>query len=244
MVTACFDKKLREFCGGQKHLHRGLSGFVGCIFNCTYCVARCTIRRNLGRADLFQRTRVLYEKALCNGVWTKVLAKDLEMFFTVLNTSKATSFINTLSDGRMLLEDEEARINLFAAALGFEQHLFTILSHMPPVKRISNLPENMRIGVSVTCNADLHKIPRLKEMVPYNRVVHFKPLLEDLIQLRPSHLEGLQRIEIGFEHRTGNLGHHVTPCHHKWVVKILNMAHQVGIPYEDRFVEGARDNYI
>ena len=84
---------------------------------------------------------------------------------------------------------------------------------------------NLAFGVSVCCNADIHRIADLKETgVIQHRFVAFEPLLEE-IDVSAIDLDGIEWVIVGAE-----TGDEPRPCRQEWMKRIVARADEKGIP--------------
>lgn len=110
------------------------------------------------------------------------------------------------------------------------QHHFLVLTKRPErimdVLHCRNLPENLWLGVSVTCRADLWRISMLKESIPSatKRFISFEPLLGPVYQ-EGQKLGGVDWAIIGAQTGPGK----VAPGR-EWVERIIDAADACGVP--------------
>lgn len=83
----------------------------------------------------------------------------------------------------------------------------------------------MAFGVSVCCNADLHRLDELRETKHIqHKFVAFEPLLEE-IPVTTDNLAGMEWVILG-----GETGENPTYCKQEWLVEIVMVADSMGIP--------------
>ena len=108
--------------------------------------------------------------------------------------------------------------HMFIALTKWTEHL-TYYQEM-----LGDLPQNMWIGTSVTCQDDVHRIQELRDALPdVHKLVSFEPLHGPII----ADLTGIEWLIIGAE--TGNRKGRIKP-HAEWVENLQKNAESLGIP--------------
>lgn len=112
------------------------------------------------------------------------------------------------------------------------QHHFLVLTKRPErimdVLHCRDLPPNLWLGVSVTCQADLWRISMLKESIPSatKRFISFEPLLGPVYRVGQT-LSGVDWVIVGRE--SGNRKGRVPICK-SWVNNICEAVNLLGTP--------------
>jgi protein gp37 len=107
------------------------------------------------------------------------------------------------------------------------QHTYQILTKR--AKRMAEyfesrvIPPNAWIGVTVENRNAIERIDSIRHLDAKVKFLSCEPLLEDLGELE---LDGINWIIVG-----GESGVSARPMNEKWVVNIMNQAHQLNIPF-------------
>lgn len=238
-----------HFSGTYGHDFKGIHGY-GCNHNCSYCTGLQSVIYTLNRWYSKKPCKSRPSKQLINLIlsvidvstkqWNGNFAFDAKNFLRDAMRKQPYAFLNSQCDGNLLLKHDQARKTLIGAACMYPQHKYVLLSKDIPASKL-DLPNNIWIGVSISRNVDIYKIRVLKMMYPNQACVFFQPLREELTSLRSYHLVGLKHIEIGYERKTGNAGHHITHCNWQWVENIRRLAIRAGIAFPNCYIEGEKD---
>lgn len=182
---------------------KNLNIVIGCTFNCPYCYARCNAKRYFMTDDF--SVPQFYENKL-----------------RLLENKKPCTFLLT---GMSDFADWKPKWTekVFEKIKENPQNHFILLTKRPEqIKFFCNL-DNVWIGVTVTCRADLYRIEELKNNIKCRHYhVTFEPLFEDLGKIDFS---GIEWAVIGTE--TGNRKGKIY-AKPEWVNSIVNQANEHG----------------
>jgi len=140
---------------------------------------------------------------------------------------QSTVFVCSMSD----LFNEKISFNfidkVFNVIKDTPQHTYQILTKR--AKRMAEyfesrvIPPNAWIGVTVENRNAIERIDSIRHLDAKVKFLSCEPLLEDLGELE---LDGINWIIVG-----GESGVSARPMNEKWVVNIMNQAHQLNIPF-------------
>ena len=140
---------------------------------------------------------------------------------------QSTVFVCSMSD----LFNEKISFNfidkVFNVIKDTPQHTYQILTKRE--KRMAEyfesrvIPPNAWIGVTVENRNAIERIDSIRHLDAKVKFLSCEPLLEDLGELE---LDGINWIIVG-----GESGVSARPMNEKWVVNIMNQAHQLNIPF-------------
>jgi protein gp37 len=195
---------------------------TGCLNGCSYCYARKMAQRLKGRYgypadDPFRPT-------FHDDRMTEPVCLDLKGPFG----SKPKIFICSMGD--MFSEGVEAAwVNDILGMVQYCTRLnFLVLTKRPD--RIlelvhSTIPQNLWLGVSVTCQEDAWRIEELKRVLPVShKFVSFEPLHGPITAADPG---GIEWVIVGAE--TGNRKSKILP-ELEWIIDLVESAEKADVP--------------
>ncbi len=192
-----------------------INPITGCLNDCSYCYARRFAQRLAGRFG--------YPK---DEPYRPTFHPDkLEKVLNLKGKGKRI-FLNSMGEwGGPRVKQEWVKAAL-DAAYQKPEHTFMVLTKMPDrIGWMEDLiPFNVWMGVSVTCQADVWRIQRLKSELRRDKLfVSFEPLHGPI----EANLSGIDWCIIGAE--TGNRKGKIVP-ERAWVDALIDQADQEQIP--------------
>ena len=192
---------------------------TGCLNNCEYCYARKLAEGRL-------KGRFGYE----NGFKPTLHADRLQEPYKLKKPSKI--FVSSMGDifGNWVPQHWFSAV--MKVVIDNPRHTFQFLTKYPQYigaflegEGIKQIPSNIWVGVSVTCQEDLWRIDLLRKYVKGGiRFVSFEPLLDEIHYVNLSEIDW---VIIGAE--TGNRPGKVAP-EYTWIRDILADADDLSIP--------------
>ena len=184
---------------------KNLNIVIGCTFNCPYCYARCNAKRfsmvkDFSKPEFFENKLRLFE-----------------------NKSPHTFFITGMSDFADWKDEWITKV--LQKIKENPQNQFVILTKRPEKIKFSTNLDNVWIGVTVTCKADLKRISDLKKNIKCKHYhITFEPLHEDVGVID---LKNIDWIVIGTETGTRKGKISAKP---EWVENIVKQARENKTP--------------
>lgn len=194
-----------------------INPITGCNNNCEYCYARKMANRLKGRFG--------YDK---EHPFRPTFHPDKVWEIANLKGEGKRVFLDSMGD----LFDPGVKKDWISAILDVvhrrPQHTFLALTKRPDnIPEGLRWPENLWIGVSVTCRNDVWRIDELMHNSPLPQESHLFVSFEPLHSSIEADLTGLEWVICGAE--TGNRKGKIEP-ELEWVKKIASSAHRLGIP--------------
>jgi len=189
---------------------------------CTKVSAGC---KNCYAETFSRRLKAMGQEKYSNGFELSLHPDTLNFPFT-WKKSKLV-FVNSMSD--LFHEDipDEFIKEVFRVMNKNQQHIFQVLTkraeRLSLIQKQLEWSKNIWLGVSVEDNITLNRIPFLKETGAKRKFISFEPLLESLNSID---LEGINWVIVG-----GESGKGARPMKEKWVIPILTLCKDKGIPF-------------
>lgn len=190
-----------------------INPITGCLNNCDFCYARRFAHRLAGRYgypkdEPFQPTFHVDKLADIAGLIGKGKRVFLDSMSDWFSPGVNPDWI------KQIIEMVEA----------VPRHTFLVLTKRPDRIWLDDIPENLWVGTSVTCQMDIHRIQELKTALPnYHKFISFEPLHGSI----EADLTDIDWIIVGAE--TGNRKGKICP-EAEWVENIKRVAEQGCIP--------------
>ncbi|RLG20369.1 hypothetical protein DRN77_07825 [Methanosarcinales archaeon] len=207
---------------------------TGCLNNCPFCYARKLAEGRL-------KGRFGYE----NGFKPTFHANRLKEPYKLKKPSKI--FVTSMGDIFGNWNPQQWFSAVMEVVIANPRHTFQFLTKCPQYigaflecEHIDQIPDNMWVGVSVTCQADLWRIELLRKYVSGGkRFISFEPLLAPITTLDLSNIDW---IIIGAQ--TGNHPDKIKPKV-EWITELCSMAHNCLIPIfmKDNLLQYLPDGY-
>jgi len=213
---------------------------VGCTNRCGatpehpegWCYARRIARTRLaGMCDQFPEPwhEDLHgldpEVSLCGQFFPHLHAERLDQ---VTPRQKPRGiFVGSMADMWDPWVKREWRVQAMDAIYEAPQHTCWALTKRPEEIThydVNDMPDNLWLGVSVTCQDDLWRIDELIKRVPGRRFVSVEPMMGP-VGLDPDHLEFVDWVIIG-----GMTGPGAVQPERAWVQELVTQLEQAGIP--------------
>ncbi len=195
-----------------------INPITGCLNGCEYCYAR----------------RMAYRQAGRNGYSKDVPFKPtfhpdkLAAIYDLKGKGKRV-FLDSMGDWGSIGVDFDWIATTLKAIEAKPEHTFLVLTKRPwfieQMVNQTGIPENLWLGVSVTCQADVFRIEAMNNMLPRgsHRFISFEPLHGHVLP----YLKDVEWAIIGME--TGNRVNRIVPKK-EWVNAIVDEAENWGIP--------------
>nr|WP_321258932.1 DUF5131 family protein [uncultured Pseudodesulfovibrio sp.] len=149
----------------------------------------------------------------------------------ILDRKKPTTvFLNSMSDTFHSEVSTSFLEYTFGIMQTASQHTFQVLTkraeRLAETAPVLPWPENIWQGVTVEGNDYLHRIELLKQVPANVRFISVEPLLDELTDLTPEKLDGIDWVIVG-----GESGHHARRMELDWARSIMETCRIAKIPF-------------
>lgn len=183
---------------GISWTQKTVNAITGCDRYSAGCKNCYALRQMPRMAALHPEKYGAKEKVVCHdGVLEKAVAIGKPTMF----------FVNSMSDTFHKEVPVDFLKGMFETMTNANQHTFQVLTKR--AERLADLapelnwPENIWMGVTVEANRYLHRVELLKTVPANVRFLSIEPLLDELTDLTPSVLDGIDWVIVGGESGPG-----------------------------------------